>query len=113
MAGLPDGMGSQVFYLDALKRSAKMTSHQYDREHVTPHIINNPELFPSLYLKAPDNLRYPHIAVTLDEFQDYLLIKKIIEYFSGLNENFGCLDIIKLLNKNSSWLEINKDVLGN
>jgi spore coat polysaccharide biosynthesis protein SpsF len=90
-----------------------MTSHKYDREHVTPHIINNPDLFPPLYLNAPDNLKYPHIAVTLDEFQDYVLIKKIIEYFSGLNENFGCLDVIKLLNKNSSWLEINKDVLRN
>ena len=111
--GLPDGMGSQVFFLDALKRSSKMTSHKYDREHVTPHIINNPDLFPPLYLNAPDSLKYPHIAVTLDEFQDYVLIKKIIEYFSGLNENFGCLDVIKLLNKNSSWLEINKDVLRN
>ena len=111
--GLPDGMGSQVFYLDTLKKSAKMTSQKYDREHVTSHIMNNPNLFSSLYINAPDILKSSNITVTLDEFQDYVLIKKIIEHFSGLNENFGCLDIIKLLNKNSSWLEINKDVLRN
>ena len=111
--GLPDGMGSQVFYLDALRKSEKMTKHKYDREHVTPHIINNPDIFSSLYLEAPASLKYPHIAVTLDEFEDYVLIKKIIEYFSDLNKNFGCLDVIKLLNKNSAWREINKNILRN
>jgi spore coat polysaccharide biosynthesis protein SpsF len=111
--GLPDGMGSQVFYLKALQRSEKMTTIDYDREHVTPHIINNPNLFSSLYLEAPDELRYPDIAVTLDEYQDYLLIKKIIEYFSDLKKDFGCLDVINLLNEKKSWLEINKTVLRN
>ena len=111
--GLPDGMGSQVFYLEALQRSEKMTSQDYDREHVTPHIINNPDLFSSLYINAPDELRYPDIAVTLDEYQDYVLIKKIIEHFSTLKKDFGCLDVIKLLNEKKSWLEINKDVARN
>lgn len=111
--GLPDGMGSQVFYLDVLKRSAEMTFSKYDREHVTSHIINNPNLFSSLYIKAPDSLKHPNIAVTLDEFQDYVLIKKIIEHFADVKDNFGCLDIIQLLNKNNSWLEINKDILRN
>jgi len=111
--GLPDGMGSQVFYLDALKKSAQMTSDEYDHEHVTSHIIKNPNIFSSLYINAPASLRAPDIAVTLDEFQDYVLIKQIIEHFSRLNESFGCFDIINLLNNKSEWLEINKDVVRN
>ena len=43
----PDGMDTQVFALETLKRSAALTNDPLDREHVTLHICNHPELIPT------------------------------------------------------------------
>lgn len=44
-AGLPLGTGSEVFTIQALMRAAKEAKDSYEREHVTPHLYRNPELF--------------------------------------------------------------------
>ncbi|MDV7399660.1 hypothetical protein RZS08_50060, partial [Arthrospira platensis SPKY1] len=49
----PDGMDTQVFSLDALKRSASMTNAPLDLEHVSLHMRNHPEIFSHLHLIAP------------------------------------------------------------
>ena len=41
----PDGMDTQVFLLDTLKKSYSMTDSDLDLEHVTLHIRNNPDSF--------------------------------------------------------------------
>ena len=51
----PDGMDTQVFRLETLERSAAMTDAPLDREHVTRHIRNHPELFPPLHVVARRN----------------------------------------------------------
>jgi spore coat polysaccharide biosynthesis protein SpsF len=48
----PDGMDTQVFRLETLRRSAAMTNDRLDREHVTLHIRNHPELFSHVHLVA-------------------------------------------------------------
>ena len=52
---------------------------------------------------------WPELGVTLDEKKDYLLIKKIIEFFYTKNYFFGCEDIIKLVRK-KKWFKINETV---
>ena len=52
----PDGMDTQVFRLETLKRSYQMTNDLKEREHVTLHIRRHPELFRHAHLAAPDNL---------------------------------------------------------
>ena len=44
----PDGMDIQVFSLETIKKSASLTQDILDREHVTLHIRNNPNLFKHL-----------------------------------------------------------------
>ena len=108
----PDGMDVQIFKLNTLKKSSKMTDKKLDREHVTLHIRNNPNLFSHLHIEAPDECFWPELGLTLDELKDYELLKKIIEYFEPTDPFFSCLDVINLLrNKKSDWLEINKDIL--
>jgi len=107
----PDGMGTQVFQLGALKRSAAMTNNRLDREHVTLHMRNHPEIFTQAYLVAPPELHWPELGLTLDEPKDYELLKKIIEYFEPNNQLFSCLDIIKLLRQNPEWVAINQAVV--
>jgi spore coat polysaccharide biosynthesis protein SpsF len=107
----PDGMDTQVFSLDALKRSAAMTKDLLDHEHVTLHIRNHPEIFSQLHILAPPELHWPDLGLTLDEPADYELLKKIIEYFEPINSQFTCLDIVRLLRERSDWLKINQHVL--
>jgi spore coat polysaccharide biosynthesis protein SpsF len=107
----PDGMDTQVFPLDSLKLSASMTTDPLDREHVSRYIRNHPEIFPHLHLIAPPSLYWPELGVTLDEYNDYVLLKKIIESLGSATALFSCLDIISLLQQNPDWIEINRQVV--
>jgi len=107
----PDGMDTQVFLLNTLKRSAAMTDNLLDREHVSLHIRNHPELFSSVHLVAPPEIHWPELGLTLDEFKDFQLLKRIIEYFEPINPLFSCLDIVRLLRIMPDWVEINQAVV--
>jgi spore coat polysaccharide biosynthesis protein SpsF len=106
----PDGMDTQVFSLDTLKRSAALTNEPLDREHVTLHIRKHPEIFTHVHLVAPPEINWPELGLTLDEIYDYNLLKKIIEYFYVDNPTFSCLDAVRFLRKYPNHIEINKAV---
>jgi spore coat polysaccharide biosynthesis protein SpsF len=106
----PDGMDTQVFLLETLKRSAAMTNDPLDREHVTLHIRNHPDLFPRVNLIAPPSLHWPELGLTLDEPADYRLLTQIIETLAPRNPMFGCQDAIQLLRNNPAWVDINRAV---
>lgn len=107
----PDGMDTQVFTLESLKKSAAMTNDALDREHVSLHMRNNPAIFSQVNLVSPPSLHWPELGLTLDEKDDYLLLKKIIEHFSESNPLFSCLDVITLLKENPDWIAINQHVV--
>ncbi len=88
-----------------------MTSDALDHEHVTLHIRNHPEIFKSVHLVAPQELRWPELGLTLDEPKDYELLKMIIEYFEPNQTPFSCLDVIKLLRHRPDWVSINQSVI--
>jgi len=111
ISSYPDGMDTQVFSLESLKRSAAMTDDPLDHEHVSLHMRNHPEIFPHVHLIAPRSLHWPSLGLTLDEQADYLLLKKIIETLNPKNPLFSCLDTIELLKQNPDWLEINRHVV--
>ena len=106
----PDGMDTQVFSLKTLEKSYEMTDNKIDREHVTLHIRNNPNIFSQINVIASPDIYYPELGLTLDEWDDYLLIKAIIENFYNTNKFFKCSDIINFLNNNKSLYSINKNV---
>lgn len=107
----PDGMDTQVFLLETLKRSAAMTDDSLDHEHVTLHIRKHPELFSHVHLVAPPESHWPHLGLTLDEAKDYELLKKIIEYFEPTNPLFSCREVIQLLKQMPNWVAINQAVV--
>jgi spore coat polysaccharide biosynthesis protein SpsF len=107
----PDGMDVQVFALDLLEKSAKMTDDLLDHEHVTLHIRNNPEIFSRINLFSTPELYQPDLGLTLDEKEDYILLKKIIEHFYDTgNPFFSCLDVIRFLKNNQELVDINSHV---
>ena len=107
----PDGMDTQVFSLENLKKSATLTSDPLDLEHVSRFMWQNPDIFSQLNLLAPTDLYWPELGLTLDEADDYQLLRKIIEALGPQNILFGCSDVIALLRKNPEWIEINRNVL--
>lgn len=106
----PIGMDTQVFSYKALEEADKKGRTQEDREHVSWYIRQNPDRFRLLTLIAPPSLHYPDVQVTLDEADDYKLMKKILEKLYPMNKYFSCYDILKLLRENLELLEINKAV---
>ena len=104
-------MGCQVFSVEALAKSESQTSEPLDREHVTLHIKRNPELFPAIYLPALSPYFWPELAVTLDERDDYVFLKRLIEHFDGDEPLFGCDQVIRFLKSRPEWLEINRAVI--
>lgn len=108
----PDGMDTQVFRLGTLERSASMTNERLDREHVTLHIRNHPELFTHLHLVSPPETQWPELGLTLDERRDYEMLKQIIEHFeSNNNPLFSCLDAVRFLRQSPEYAGINKNVV--
>ena len=60
---------------------------------------------------SPEYLYWPDLGLTLDEYSDYILLKKIIENFiKKKNPNFSCYEVIKFLKKNKQLLKINHKV---
>lgn len=109
----PDGMDTQVFTVDLLGETAAITDDLDDHEHVSLYIRRHPEKYRHLHLVAPPELHWPELGLTLDEPDDYLLIKNIFEYFLPRDPNFSCLDILRYLRANPSVVEINSHVRRN
>ena len=107
----PVGMDTQVYRLETLERSERMTDHPLDREHVTRHIRMNPDEFPSVHLVAPPAEHWPELGLTLDEPGDYELLKRLIEHFAG-HPLFSCREAVRALREeHPEWLDLNASVM--
>ena len=107
----PDGMDVAVYRRKCLEKSYKLTRSNYYREHVTLFIKHNKKIFNQINIVSPENVYWPSLGLTLDEYDDYVLLKKIIEYFKKKkNFYFKCDEVIELLKKKKKWLKINTNV---
>jgi spore coat polysaccharide biosynthesis protein SpsF len=105
----PDGMDVQVYWLQALRRSAASTSERLDREHVTLHMRRHPESFRHVHLVAPPSLHWPELGLTLDEPADYALLSQLVESFPD-RPLFGCGEAIAALRADPRLLALNRGV---
>jgi len=105
----PDGMDVSVVNSKSLIKTNTLSKKKKHKEHVTLFIRENPKIFKIKNLIATKKNYWPELGVTLDEKKDYLLIKKIINYFYYKKYFFGYSEIIKLIKK-KKWIKINEDV---
>jgi spore coat polysaccharide biosynthesis protein SpsF (cytidylyltransferase family) len=75
----PDGLDVEIFSLDVLIEAQKLSRSKFNREHVTP-FIRKSKKFKKFNFK--NNIDYSNRRWTLDNFKDYLFLKKVIKYFS-------------------------------
>ena len=100
----PNGMDVEIFTFKALQNAWKKAKSPYDKEHVTPLIIKNRNKFNSYNKRNKSNLS--NFRLTLDTPKDYILIKKIYQYFWP-DLGFNLDDIMKVEKKFPHWFKIN------
>ena len=105
----PDGLDVEVFKFSALKEAYIKTGQSTEREHVTPFIINNKK-FKKFNLKNYKD--YSFLRLTLDEKEDFILIKKIINNFKN-NLNFNFKNIVTLYENQKNFFLINNHLTRN
>jgi spore coat polysaccharide biosynthesis protein SpsF len=93
----PRGLDTEVFSFKSLERAYIEATSDRDREHVTPYIWDNPQIFRiEQHINKEDlsGLRW-----TLDTREDFELISRIYEYLYPTRlEQFNMEDIVELYN---------------
>ena len=106
------GFEIEIFNIEVLKEIFSLAKFKAEKEHVTYYIYTHPEKF-TLYSYNIENLKkFENLRLTIDEEDDLLICrevyKKLIE--KGKNYDFSIYDIIELIEKNPSLMDINKHV---
>lgn len=102
----PDGQDVEVFKFIALKEAWKKAKLASDREHVTPYIKFNDNFFK--IKKVLSTAKYSKLRWTLDEKEDFKLIKIFYEKLYDKNKYFGMKELLSLISKNKNLNLINQ-----
>lgn len=102
-----DGLDLEIIKYSALKQAWEEAYLASEREHVTQYIIHHPEIFKHQDFKSGiegfGNRRW-----TVDEPEDFELVKKIFEHFLLMGkENFNYKEILSYLDENPNLEKIN------
>jgi spore coat polysaccharide biosynthesis protein SpsF len=108
---LPDGMDVEVLTFATLEFIQLESTKKSDREHVTKYIYTNPDKF--LIHKFKLNKDYPPLRLTLDEQEDYVLIKEIYHRLYQPGIIFGLDTIMELYFQDKIMFQINEQYSRN
>ena len=100
----PYGTDVEIFSFQALQTAWNNAKKQYEREHVTPYIYNNPSKFKIKNMVYDENLS--HLRLTVDYSEDLELVRKIASKISHRPMLLG--DILNILQNAPDLTEINK-----
>ena len=107
----PDGLDAEVMKFSALEIAWKNAKLKSDREHVTPFIYRNKEQFRLGDFRNDEDLS--GMRWTVDEPEDFELVKKIYGALISQNSDFGTSDILKLLGQHPEWTKLNSGISRN
>ena len=80
-----------------------------EREHVTMHIRQNPQIFKTQNIVAPKSYRYPEMSVTLDTKEDLEVLRLIANHFTDVDPP-SHMEIIDFLLANPEISHINSGI---
>ena len=107
----PDGLDVSVIGWNALEKAFYEAKKISEREHVVPYIINHPEMFSKI--NVVNEVDTSIHRCTLDEIDDFKLIKAI---YSGLYDKdniFNMDDILSYLEQNKDLIKLNQHIKRN
>jgi glutamate-1-semialdehyde 2,1-aminomutase len=105
----PDGLDVEVISIKALEEAHKKAKERFQREHVTPYIINS-NTYKKFYLKNSKDLSAERW--TVDEPEDFIIVKYIFNYFHP-KINFSWRKIIELKENNPKLFTANEHLIRN
>jgi len=112
-ATYPDGNDVEVMSIEALEKAWDKSNEEFQREHTTPYIWDNPEIFRIGNVKwdTGEDYSMSH-RFTIDYYEDYLFIKSVYEELFPVNPDFSLQEILNLLNRKPELMEINHKYNG-
>lgn len=111
MEGLPLGVTPEVVSKKALLLADSILDKKSPhREHVTSFIRERHDLFNTQIIKAPTHLSRPSWRLTVDTREDLRLIREIFGRLDKQEGMFTILDVVRLLDANSQFLQMNAHI---
>lgn len=104
----PRGMDVEVFTFAALEKAASEATAPEEREHVTPFLYRQPELFKLGNFTRDDN--QSRHRLTVDTQEDLILITLLLEHLYPEKQEFTLDDLLKILKEHPEWEKINANV---
>ncbi len=101
----PDGLDTEVFAFSTLQKAWQEAALQSEREHVTPYIWKNPNIFPQKNITNSTDLSKQRW--TLDTEEDFTLIRLIIEAAAVEPVYPGFERILEIVQEHPEWAGIN------
>ena len=104
----PRGLDTEIFTFAALEKTFNEAKLDYEHEHVTPYIYNNPEIFTiKNYASETDLSSY---RWTVDTAEDFSLIEEIYNSLYQKDKIFLFKDILQLIEKRPELIKINRNI---
>lgn len=108
-ATYPDGLDIEVFSLEALQRSAKESTSDFDHEHVTPFMRNEPSISNASMQHSED---LSHLRWTVDEAEDLQVITNVFEHFAP-EIHFSWEQVLELQTTQPDLFKHNQNLIRN
>ncbi|UJF33200.1 glycosyltransferase family protein [Paenibacillus hexagrammi] len=80
---LPRGLWSEMVSFKALEYMYKHGQEPRHREHVTYYAYEHTDQFQTAHYRVSDSMRHPELRITLDTPEDYAMLQKISDHFTG------------------------------
>ncbi len=112
-ATYPDGNDVEVMRWSAIEKAWREATRTLEREHTTPYIWENPDLFKIGNMAWETGLDYSMSdRWTIDYPEDFTFIKTIYEQLYPANSVFDLQDILHLTRQNPDIFAINHKYAG-
>ncbi|MCA0388009.1 MAG: glycosyltransferase family protein [Bacteroidetes bacterium] len=112
-ATYPDGNDVEIMKIDALRKADREATKDFEREHTTPYLWENPHLFKigNVTWETGYDYSMSH-RWTIDYEEDYLFIKTVYDELWSPDYHFSMIDILNLLDRKPSIAAINSKFAG-
>lgn len=107
-----EGLDGEVFSFEILGKAWKEARLKTERDHVTQYFHNHKNIFKmSILQNDTDDSKY---RFTVDEENDFLVVKAILEEFASLgNRRYKTADIKKFLDTHPDVFSLNAHIIRN
>lgn len=112
-ASYPDGNDVEILSLPVLKIAWENAAKNFEREHTTPYIWENPDKFRIGNVEWEDGRNYSMShRFTIDYIEDYLFIKAVYDELYDVKPDFSLDDILTLIERKPELRMLNEKYNG-